>query len=66
MTSVWIVAHWVSKEAGIWQINGVFSTVEAAISVCREADDEVVRFELDKDCTDVEDFEIIVPLAPNA
>lgn len=48
MTTVWIVAQVKDQETGDWELGGVFSTRERAVTACTHPDDGVWEETLDQ------------------
>jgi hypothetical protein len=61
MTEVWIVGEVMTdsegNSKGDWFLQGVFTTKEKALELCDRPSRKAVRFELDKDYTDITEFE---------
>lgn len=57
--TVWIACQVVGFRD--WELNGIFTTKEAAAEVCDGANCLVVEFELDRDYTNVTEFKMLKP-----
>jgi hypothetical protein len=60
---VWIAARLTNDERG-WECNGVFSTKEKALAVCKDEVSMAVEFVLDEDATEITEFLVCTPDRP--
>jgi len=62
MTEVWVVARLLPQQSkDAWELDGVYDTKEAALAACIDENTQAVRFELNKDYRDIQEFEIVRP-----
>ncbi len=62
MKEVWVVARLKPEQSkDAWELDGVYDTKEAALAMCRDEYTQAVRFEVNKDYRDIQEFEIVSP-----
>jgi len=62
MKEVWVVARLLPHQSpDAWELDGVYDTKEAALAACVDDQTQAVRFEVNKDYRDIQEFEIARP-----